>query len=500
MSEVNSAAERLLLSALIRHPDIFFQFSDHLSEDDFSYAGNKATYSTLKSLYLNKDVNSVSKEKLNAEAKALGFENFQSITNNGKLLDDLLSQNVLAEEVNHLFLEVKKCTLIRNYKATFETLEGDFKNYTGSVTELIAKVEDEIIGKVNLLDKGEHAITSLGATAKDIIYDLAKDPGNLGVDIGFPIWQHRCGEIRNGSVTLLVGTTKSAKSQYGLRAAIHASFKYGLPTIVVDSELNKRDQTIRLGGIFAEVPYEVIEKGLWKLTPDELKNRGISDLELPKYIEYSKRMQDPILWDKVEKQLDIVDYMPIYGMGVESVIPRLRQWLLTKVKPDRNSKFPQCLIVYDYLKLANIDELRGGKVNEWQVHGLNVARLHEFAQRYNVPILTFGQTNKELDTDLNCIAGAKRIVENVESASLLKCKTEEERAIDPSGTHFIRVFCARYGKATPIGHINFQIDAGMGQMNELGYSAIDFQEEKRKKLEEWKKKKFSKKQDDDDDE
>ena len=497
MSEVNGVAEKLLLSSLIRHPDNFFKFCDHLDENDFSFNSHKAIFQVIHSLYLNKEATSLSKDKINAEAKSLGLENFQTLTNNGKLLDDVFAQNVTPDEATNLYLDVKRCTLISYYKKSCGDLTNELRTYQGSISDLIALVEDRMIGKINLLDKGEHAIAHLGGDAKSIIDDLANDPGSLGIDIGFPVLQDRIGQIRNGSISLFVGNTKCGKSQLGARAALNTAFKYNLPCIIADSELNQRDQTIRLVGMFAEVPYFIIETGLWKLSEAELKKEGVKDEDLPRYLEYGKRMSDPILWDKV-RALPI-DYIPIYGLGVEAVLPRLRQWLMTKVRPDKNSKHPQCLIIYDYLKLANKDELGGGKFSEWQIHGLNVARLHEFAQKYNVPILTFGQTNKEIDTDLNCIAGAKRIVENVESATLMKLKTEEERSIDGVGSHYVRVFCARYGKATPIGHINFQMDLGMGQMTELGFSPIDFQVEKQRKLDEWKKKRFKKDNDDDDD-
>ena len=191
-------------------------------------------------------------------------------------------------------------------------------------------------------------------------------------------------------------------------------------------------------------------------------------------LEYGKRMKDPAFREMVNRLP--IDYQSIYGMGIPEVVPHMRRWILTKVKPNSESKFPQCLIVYDYIKLATVNELKGGKLAEWQVHGLNVAALHDFCNKYHIPILAFGQTNRELDTDFNCVAGAKRIVENVTSISLLKAKTENEYALDPNGTHLIRVFAARYGRATPNSYINFHVNLECGEFEERELGTVNFAE------------------------
>jgi hypothetical protein len=155
--------------------------------------------------------------------------------------------------------------------------------------------------------------------------------------------------------------------------------------------------------------------------------------------------------------------------------------------------------VYDYIKLATIADLKTHKnLAEWQMHGINVAALHDTMKRYNVPCLAFGQTNNEVDDGPHCIAGGKRILENCTSASYLKRKTDDERAFDGAGSHFIKTFATRYGTGTHVGHINFDADLSCGDFKELGMSAINFNEERQKRLEQFKKGK--KKDDDDEDE
>jgi len=204
------------------------------------------------------------------------------------------------------------------------------------------------------------------------------------------------------------------------------------------------------------------------------------------------------------KLRDIVENLPIKhfecsGLGVQDVLPHVRRWLLTKVKPDRETSVPQCLIVYDYIKLATVNELRGGKLQEYQLHGLNLAAMHDFVKKFNVPCLTFGQTNNEVDDDVKCIAGAKRIIENVSSVTLLKKKTEDEVALDPNGTHLARVFMTRFGGGTPNSYINIGADLSWGNFTELNIGTVNFAAEQRRRVEEWRRNRNGNRDNDDED-
>jgi hypothetical protein len=330
---------------------------------------------------------------------------------------------------------------------------------------MISKVENEIFGKVNTIDKGQHAIEDMRDGFWEFIDSVADDPGHLGLDLGYPLWQERIGQIRNGAITFLVATTKAGKSQFGLRSAITAARK-GLPVLYLDSELNKHDQWIRQAAMMTKIPSQYIETGLWNMSESQLLEYGIEDpTKRDEIIKYGTRLRDPRLRDAVQRMP--IFYQSISGLNVSDVIPHMRRWLLTHVKPDRQTRVPQCLIVYDYIKLTMTDEVRRGVLQEYQQHGLNVAELHDFVNKYNVPMIAFGQTNNEIDDDLRCVAGAKRISENVDSISLLKRKGDKELAQDPTGTHLMRIFAARYGRALHNSYVNFRADLSCGDFEEI---------------------------------
>jgi replicative DNA helicase len=475
----NVAAEKLLLAGLVRHPDEFFEYCTYLGADNFSSEGAKLTFEALQSLMMEKDAQTVSKAKLVSAAKALGHVNYLATVRNGDWLDELFAEQVTVQELTQHFLEVQRQSLASKYVQATEDVRQYLKTTDDPLHKIIGYVEDTIVQQVTMLDRGEHSISYLTKDARKKIQALAEDPGQLGIDLGYPIWQNRIGQLRNGGITFVVGTTGSGKSQFGLRAAVTAAHKAGLPVLLLDSELNANDQLIRTVAMLAEVPYDIIECGYWNMTRYELIEAGVDDQEEIERIEkYAARLKDDRFWAVAEKLP--IEYVSISGLGVQEALPHIRRWLLTRVKPDLETKAPQCLIVYDYLKLATVDEIRGGRIAEWQSHGLNMSALHDLMKKYNVPALVFGQTNNQIDNGIQCVAGGKRISENATSVSYFKRKTEEEKSMDGNGSHLWRVFKARYGKGTHAGYINCAADLSIGKFNELGLGTVNFEEERRK--------------------
>lgn len=460
----NVAAEKIFLSCIAQNPTQLFDFVEYLGEDDFQHATTRMTFEAMRSLIVDKETEKVTKAKIVAEAKALGHGNYLAATKNGQWVDELFDEEVSLQETGGHFMEVKRQTMKTAYTDTFVQLRDYLASTSDPLSVMISKVENDIIGKLNIVDRGEHAVEDMREGFQDFLESLADDPGQMGLDLGYPLWQERIGQIRNGTVVFVAATTKAGKSQFGLSCAAKAAMK-GLPVLICDSELNKHDQWIRLAAIITHTPTQYIETGFWRMDAAQLRGFGVSAEKIDEILDCGKRMRDPRVWERIEK-------MPIYyqstsGMDVSDVIPHMRRWVLSHVKPDRETRVPQCLVVYDYIKLAMTDEIRSGRLQEYQLHGLNVASLHDFTKKYNIPMIAFGQTNNEIDDDLKCIAGAKRISENVGSITLWKRKGDRELAQDPSGSHMVKVFAARYGQALPGGYINFDADLSCGQFTEL---------------------------------
>lgn len=496
----NQAAERILLASFCKTPQSFFDYSEYLDEDDFTSEGHRQTFLAIRKLLLTDGVSRLSKNKLIMSARELGFANYLSVTRNGDLVTAILDEVVGDNDGLAAVKAVKASRLRRDYDRCFREAIEYLQTTDDGPSKIIQRIEEPVYKIGSGYDLANQGPVKLCDGIQEAILEMADNPGHNGLDLGYPVWQHRIGQLRNGSVSLMVATAKAGKSQFGLRAALNTAHKLQIPVFYSDSELNQVSQQVRLAGMFARVPYDIIEGGFWDLTEAELRARNFDDDKVKRILDYGQRMRDPALWTKITKDvMPLMEYMPTYGMSVPEVLPHIKRWLMRDVKPDPDGKFPQCLVVYDYIKLATVDELKGGRIAEWQSHGLNVAALHDFAQQNNIPVLAFGQTNNELTDSPRCIAGGKRILENVDSASMLKRKDDEERAFDPNGSHFIKVWAARFGSATEIGHINVRADLSIGEFEELQYSSVNFAEERRRRLQEARDRSRRKKDDDDDD-
>jgi replicative DNA helicase len=466
----NIAAEKVFLAGVCHYPEKLFEFVQYLDESDFQHAATKMTFEALRSMIVDKEVTVVTKAKIVAEAKSIGHQNYLSATKNGEWIDELFLEAMAPHELAIHFMEVKRQSLKDKYAESFIELKDYLSTTDDPLSVIISKVENTIVSKVNILDKGEHAIVDMREGFKEFLETLANDPGHIGLDLGYPIWQERAGHVRNGSITFIVGTTGSGKSQFGLNAALKAARK-GLPVLYLDSELNKSDQWIRMAAILAKVDSQYIETGFWQMSEEKLRGHGITDqAKIDDIIAHGRRLRDPRLFEAVNKMP--MFYQSISGLSVEDVIPHMRRWLLTHVKPDRETRVPQCLIVYDYIKLALTSEVRSGVLAEWQQHGLHVAHLHDFATQYNIPIIAFGQTNNEMDDGIKCVAGGKRISENVDSVTYFKRKSEQERTSDGQGTHMCKIFKSRFGRGLWNSYINFDVDLRFGEFTELDVGQV----------------------------
>jgi len=465
----NVAAEKVFLSGLVQFPEKLFEFAEYLDEDDFEHSTPRMTYEAIRSLIIDKEAQKITKAKIVSEAKSLGHQNYLSATRNGEWVDELFAEEITVHEIDNHFLEVKRQAIARAYRQSFQELRNYLDTTSDPLSAVISTVENEIISKVNMIDKGEHAIVDMREGFKEFLEELADDPGHIGLDLGYPILQERIGRIRNGSLHLGVATTGSGKSQFGLDAAVAAALM-GLPVLYLDSELDKHSQWVRMASILARIPSDIVESGFWKMDADQLRDQGLDQQQINEILAYGRRLRDPKLWERVER-LPIY-YQSISGLSVPDVEPHMRRWLLTHVKPSREAKMPQCLIVYDYIKLAMTSEMRRGVLQEWQQNGLFVAQLHDFIQKYNIPMIAFGQTNNEADEGIRAVAGGKRISENVDSVFYIKRKTDRERAEDPVGTHKVSIWKSRFGRGLHDAYINFEVDLSCGNFQELEIGSV----------------------------
>lgn len=461
----NIAAEFAFLAGLCKNPDVYFNIQQHVSADDFSTKAHQKFFIVLQRLLMNATGDlTVTRAGLLAEATALGFKDFLEVTRDGELIDACFDHEASAADTGRAFLQVKRETVKGSYRGMLKQLDKYLDETPDETSDMISHVDNALINMSNKLQGVvDDEIIHLPERALDIIEDLADHPGELGVDLGFPVWQRAIGGARNGSVTFVAATAKAGKSQIGARAAVELSRH--MPVLYCDSELNEIAQSVRAFGMHAEINYEILETGYWKADQHQIVRDGYDRTFATQCQLARQTIEDQDV--RAEFQSKNLYYKKMTGMTAREMLPFLRRWVMQHVGLDTQTRQARCLIVWDYVKLARIDEVRAMGVGAHDVLGDTCMALHDFAEEFNLPILAFGQTNRAMDKDLSMIAGAKKIVELVDSISLFHKKDADDLVKAPNGTHEFHILGTRYGKGVST-HIDIQADLGIGKFKELG--------------------------------
>ncbi len=448
-------AERALLAIIMKKPDSLFIADEILEESDFTNNGNKLIYSLMRDI-LNEDANAALDHFiLISRAEEKGIKEFFRLTNNGDLLEALeqTAKSVKESGLNKYIAAIKKATVKRVLINTVDELKDDIEVYDGGIVELRNFVEDTIFGAMRNIDAGEKDIVNLSTDFEDVINEYANDDATMGLDINLPRWERDCGRVRNGTITGIFARAKEGKSQFAAHSmrcvAIEGSERLGvLPTLYLDTEMQARDQQMRLCSMMTGIPYDRIESGAWRSKPDEL--------ELVKAA--FKKIKGKEIY-----------YKNIAGKSINYVIPVIRKFIHKYVGGRTEGNVPRCLVIYDYIKIMNAADLKHAQ--EYQVLGFLLSALHDLATDLNFPMIVFGQLNREgLRTDsIAAIAGSDRITHNVDSLTLFRKKKPEEIQVDGimRGSHLMKVVISRKGPAHDYDEwVNVHFDKSRGFFKE----------------------------------
>ena len=127
----------------------------------------------------------------------------------------------------------------------------------------------------------------------------------------------------------------------------------------------------------------------------------------------------------------------------------IRRWLAREVGINDQGKANNCVIIYDYLKIMDSAEIKGD-MKEYQVLGFLMSSLHNFAIKYEIPVLAFVQLNRDGITkeSTDTASGSDRIIWLCSNFTIYKRKSDEEIAKDgpENGNRKLVPVIARHGE------------------------------------------------------
>jgi replicative DNA helicase len=440
-------AERAVLSILMQKPELLFEVDDILDANDFTNGGAKVIYSLIKDIILEDKNAAIDNYTLISHAESKGVSDFLEITHNGELLEALEQTKINTSTLGRHVNAVKTMTIKRNTIGMLDMLKDDVADFTGEAIDVKNLVEDRVFREMRALEAGDDEIVRMDQDYESTINEYAERNEIIGLNVGLPRWQRDCGGLRNGTVTGLFARAKTGKSQFSAWVGAQAAVYQQIPVLYLDTELQLRDQQMRLTGILSGIKFNEIESGTWK----------------------SNKTQA----DKIKDCFDLVKDAPFYykniaGRSVNYVIPVIRKFFHKYVGESKGDEV-KCLVIYDYIKLMSANDIKSAQ--EWQVLGFLLSAIHDVAAQLNIPILALGQLNREalkMDNEY-VVAGSDRITHNVDSLTIFRQKRQDEIDADGElrGTHIFKVPIARKGPGHTDGdHINITFDKSSGQFKE----------------------------------
>jgi len=172
-----------------------------------------------------------------------------------------------------------------------------------------------------------------------------------------------------GQIVVFLAPSSGGKSVMLLNAAMHANKVCNKKVLYMSFEMNSWLCLLRHVSLSFEIPYSVLKDN--NLAPDELKDiiNGLDASKDGAFFEYDVNMEDPT---------------------PEYIDSRIRDLIATKGKPD--------LLVVDYIGNMTVRN-PGPASKDWELQSKAIQQLFIMAKRYNIPILTAQQINRETIRD-----------------------------------------------------------------------------------------------------
>jgi replicative DNA helicase len=172
-----------------------------------------------------------------------------------------------------------------------------------------------------------------------------------------------------GQIVVFLAPSSGGKSVMLLNSAMHANRVCNKKVLYLSFEMNSWLCLLRHVSLMFEIPYSQIKKT--DLSADEIKfiTEGLKKAEDGPYFEYDVNMEDPT---------------------PEYIDSKIRDLIASKGKPD--------LLVVDYIGNMTVrDAPKGAK--DYELQSLAIKKLFTMAKRYNIPIITAQQINREAIRD-----------------------------------------------------------------------------------------------------
>ena len=446
------AAERAVIAALCQYGLDAYLEIDFIQSDHFTNDMNQLIFSCVqKSIF---DTSKVELSSVLSAANDLGLYDQINTKDEIGFIRSLFNFPILKDNIAIHASKLAKLKLARDLKRTLKACEKHLDSVTGDedIMDVISKVEEPILDATGDIYRGSSKQTELiGEDLDEYVQYLIDNPSDFaGIPSGFARFDMAIGGgLRRKCVDLVAARPKVGKSMFGDAVAMHVSGELNIPVLVLDTEMSKKDHHNRMLACLSGVEINKITTG--RFAESEIdKEKVLAARDKLKEIPYH--------------------YISIAGESFENILSQMRKWIYQHVGFDDDGQTKDCLIVYDYLKLMGSEGITSS-MQEYQVLGFQITKLHNFMVKYDTPCLAFVQLNRDGITKetTDVVSGSDRLIWLCTSFSIFKLKSDEETADDgvDHGNRKLVPVVARHGEGLSDGdYISMKMFGKYGRIDE----------------------------------
>tara|TARA_R110000744_G_scaffold139015_2_gene249995 strand:- start:3244 stop:4686 length:1443 start_codon:yes stop_codon:yes gene_type:complete len=454
-------AERAILAGIFRHgSDAYFDIADIVDENSFTLESNMSIYCCLKHAIEKDDNVKPDVPLILSAAKEIGLNDF---FNNQEVshLASIIKFPVLLSNVRGFAAKVRKLQIARMMYDQLELTKEKYTEVKGDepISQILGIAEESIFDFASILSDSDEAPSKMFSDVEEYLADLAEDPiDQIGISTGFNRYDFAIGGgLRRGTVNVIGARPKTGKTLLADNMGVHMA-RQGIPVLNLDTEMRKEDHQNRMMAMLSDVEINEIETGKFSQSP--LKNQRVIDA--------AKEIKDIPYYFK-----------SIGGMAFEDQISIMRRWIAKVVGMNDKGKANDCVIIYDYLKLMDSAAIKSD-MKEFQVLGFMMTSLHNFALRYEVPVLSFIQLNRDgiNKETTDTASGSDRIIWLCSNFSIYKNKSDEEIAKDgpENGNRKLVPVISRHGEGLEDkDYINIMMNGAYARISE-GKTAFELED------------------------
>lgn len=426
------AAERAVLAGIcVYGEDAYLDIVDIVQSSTFTIDSNGIIFQCLKKICETDKKPKIDLASIYSVAQELGFANILSKKEEAQHLKAVIDFPVSLENVRKFAAKIRKLEIARLLRKQLESAQDKLLEVNGTepITSILGIAEDTVFNFASLLNDTDNNPVHIGKDIDSYIQSLEDNKiDQIGIPTGFPVYDKAIGGgFRKGTVNVIAARPKTGKTLLADNIGYYIANKLQIPVLNMDTEMSTVDHINRVLAMNTEIEINDIETGKFGASPDK-KSKIVQASEVLK--------QTPLF------------YKSIAGKPFEEQLAIMRRWIVKEVGLNDDGTAKQCVIVYDYLKLMDSAGINQD-MKEYQVLGFMMTALHNFAVRYQIPILSFIQLNRDGITkeSTDTASGSDRIIWLCSNFSIFKRKSDEEIAEDgpDNGNRKLLPLVSRHG-------------------------------------------------------